>query len=680
MPRKMTRGEIKKAVEQQIERSSFFDDSERQANQKAAIDSYLGRRRSASIPGRSGAVSQDVADMVESLTAEIMPAFHFDEVAVFGAHGAQDVDQANLESKICNQMLFDVNDGEVEIQAAIRDGLLLRNAILKCYLQETKDVSHERYENIDELELMQLQEGGPDQEINITLIEPGRPDHFNVNLTRTFTFRRLNIEAIDPTQFLIEREYTSINPQDAQVVGERRFETRSELVAQGFNRATVDKIAATSTDTRIGSLSRNRDESPANWDFTDKALERIEVFELYMRLDVDNDGVSERRRIIYAGQVSAGVILSNEPHSFVPYACGTPFLYPHRFQGLSLFDKLEELEKVKTKAMRQYIDNLESANFPELVVEDGAVAAGDYTTRRPSGVIRADNVNAVRELPVTDIGSSSLAFIRYMDQVRAERGGATLDLQSGQGQLASESAHGTERMFATKEKLAELICSTFSSTLVKQLFRLIHQNLREFFIGEQNFKVGDNQFVSTDTASWPVRNQIRVTVGLSAHERDRQRQVLGEHLLQQEKLFAAGMDGVLMSKQTYFNTLVDWSKAGGMMSPRRMWIDPRSDEAIQAEQSKQQQQQAAAQKEEALQDKVFATNVLIGDRENRTDMVKHITELRFKYWDSVLSSEIEELRVQAQGSEVASPDPDEIDKDQNVGRDKANQLSAGSAA
>jgi hypothetical protein len=208
--------------------------------------------------------------------------------------------------------------------------------------------------------------------------------------------------------------------------------------------------------------------------------------------------------------------------------------------------------------------------------------------------------------------------------------------------------------------------------LIKQLFGLVHATLREEFIGFDEWSVGNSQFVSTDPATWPVRNRIRLTVGMSSSQRNQMRNVLGEHLLQQEKLNGAGLGGVLVSMDTYYTALVAWSKAGGILSPRAMWVDPRTPEAQQALEQKRAEAEQAAQKQTALEERLFSTQVLIKDRENQSELVKHFTTLRFDYWDAVLKSEMEEMRVKAQGAEDATPDPVEIDADQDKGREQAN--------
>jgi hypothetical protein len=68
---------------------------------------------------------------------------------------------------------------------------------------------------------------------------------------------------------------------------------------------------------------------------------------------------------------------------------------------------------------------------------------------------------------------------------------------------------------------------------------------------------------------------------------------------------------------------------------------------------------------------LFTSQILIGDEDRRADLIKHFSELGFDYWSKVLESEIEEMRVQAQGAEDSTPDPDRVDSDQDTGRLRA---------
>ena len=674
MPKKMTERDLNTMIEQALARSDWHENTELEQNRRAALDSYFGRNRPAFVNGRSNALSMDVADSLEALASEIMPSFEFDEIAMYDPENAQDVEQAALESRIANRYLK-ANHGRIEIQGAVRNALLLRNGIVHVGIDKRRTTEHERYEALSPLELQAVTApNAVNQSIKITRFRKNRDDDelSDLNLTRTTEFKQLKIRNVDPANFIVPREFTSIYLEDADLVGERMFISKSELVSMGFSRARIAKLNSTNAEHKTSSLARNRDRSTPIWDSSDESLSRVETFILYMRADWDNDGIAELRKIIYAGGMSSGEILSNVPHPFQPYAAGTPFLLPNRFWGLSIFDKLgATVEPMKTKALRQYEDNLENANFNELTVQDGSVSMGDVRARRPGGVIRADIANAVQPIPVMDTGTSSRAFLAYMDGMRSERVGASLDLQSAQFQIAGESAHGIERQISTKEQLAQLMCATIGETLIAEMFLRIHQTLRHFMPQTTDFPVGPNRFVSATPGDWIARQEVTVLAGMSNGQRTARRNALSENLLQQEKLHAAGFGEILVNAESYHAALIDWTKAGGISAPRRYWLDPREPEQQQAAQAKQQAAQAEQQKKEAFEERIFQTQVLIADRDNAAGLMRHTTQLRFDYFKEILESEVEEFRIQAQGSDTIEPDEKQLEAQQDIGRSRS---------
>lgn len=679
MPRRrhMTEPELKAIIEQQLARSDWFENTELEQTHRRALDAYFGRDRPAHVEGRSNAVSMDVADAVESLAADIMPAFNFDEIAAFDANGALDVEQAALESQICNRYLK-INHGRIEIQSAIRNALLLRNGILMVHVETQQQVDHERYEALSDLELQAVQAPtASNQAVKITALKRNADDAelTDINLTRTTEFKKLRIESVDPANMIVPREFTSIFLDAAELVGRRMFLTRSELVAMGFDRAKIDALGSTQSDWKTSSLARNRDRTTPHWDRVDRSQNRIETFELYIKVDWDNDGIAELRKVLYAGGMTAGVILKHEPWPFQPFAAGTPFLIPQRFWGLSVYDKIIEIEVRKSQALRQYEDNLSNANFNELVVVDGDMNMPDAQARRPGGIIRADSPNAVQPIPVIDTGSASRAWLAYLDEMRSERVGATLDLQSADFQIAGESASGVERQIRPKEQLAQLLCHTLGETLIAETFRLIHFTLREFMPAVAEFPVAPNRFVSATPGEWPARGEVSVIAGMSNAERIERRATMDTMLLQMEKLHSAGFNDVLVNFETYHAALLDWTKAGGISSPRRYWLDPRQPEQQQAMQAKQQAAQQQAEEQRKLTERIFQTEVLIGDRDNQTKIFEQARQLRFDYWKETLKSEIEEFRTQAQGSDEIMPENADVDGDQDEGRKRAGSTT-----
>lgn len=676
MPRKkrMTTEQLTGVVEQNIQASSWGE-ADQGENYIRALNAYYGRDAGrATQDGLSHAQSMDVADMVEAVVAQMMPGFDFESIVEFDPLGSGDVDQARLESNVCNQYFRSHNNGYTVTQEAVRNALLLRNGIIKVAPEREVDTRTEPYKNLSALELESVETPNePNQRVEITRQEPGdQEDTVNVTIQRTTEFARLNIESTDPTNFLVTKGYRHTSLRNAPFVGERYFLSRSDLLKRGYPEKLVKDLPVITMDTDSASVARNRDNQSPDWaNNGDRSQDAIEVFELYMLVDFDGDGIAERRKVIYAGDASSGTILRQTPHQGVPYASGTGFLQPQRWAGMSLFDKLRSIEDVKTEALRLWLDNAAYANTAEVEAVEEQVNMEDLKARRPGGINRVTALGSVREIAISDNGPSLLALLEYQDKMRSERGGASLDLQSAELQLAGDTAHGVERQYSTKEQLAQLMTRTIAETLIRQTFLLIHETLREQFPDRAEVQVGQAQFVEYRPGTWRYRDRLTVVAGTSVAERAQRVLALEKTLAQQEKLIMSGFAGILVDLQTYYSTLLDWLAATGVQTPRRYWIDPRSPESLQAQQQKQQAQQVAAQQEQALSQQLFDSQRQIEQDKNTVDLVKQASQMRFDYWSETLKSEIDELRITMQYANGEQAEPALIDADQAAGREKA---------
>lgn len=669
---KMTLASLENFVEQAIAHSAWLDSSHIQGNYTAALDSYYGRKKPKHTDGCSGAVSSDVADMVESVTSQIMESFDFQTIATFKPRNTQDVDQARVEALVCNDHLMSKNRGYTIIQEAVRNALLLRNGIIKVYPEKRETVTSRRYRDLSELELLTVtQADHVDQKVDVTRASENDDGSLNITVRKTTTFSKLSMYSVDPVNFLFYEEYDSIDLMESTFCGERYHLSRSDLRQLGHPKKVVDALAATNSDTRIGALARDRGEAnPVFFDNGDPSTALIECFELYVRVDFDGDGIAELRRILYVGGVSAGTILENDLWDRVPYASGVVFLQSQRWLGLSLFDKLRDLEDQKTEALRQFLDNMAFANNSEVVVVDGSVELDDLKARRPGGINRVDDINAVRDLVVQAHGQDSILLLNYLDAVRSERGGASLDLQAAQLQVAGETAFGIERQYSTKEMLARLMTRTLSETLIRQVFLLIHHTLRRHFPDQAEVGRGGGAFVQYEPGQWTHRSEVTVVAGQGRAERNSRKVALAEVLQQQQVLQGAGLgDGILIDLSTYHDTLVDWTAAGGLPEAARHWIDPRSQPSIDA------QQRALASIEEQQQAQTVQFGQVLESQQNLAttegvvELAKHQDTIRHRYWSDTLKSLVDEQRVDAQhGTDDANPEATDLVQAQGAAR------------
>ncbi len=107
--------------------------------------------------GRSGAVSSDVADTVEGLMPAMMEIFAgSEEVVKFSPVGPEDVAGAEQETDYVSHVFMEENPGFVVLYSFIKDALLSKVGVVKCWWEEKEEIEEETYKDLtdDELDII----------------------------------------------------------------------------------------------------------------------------------------------------------------------------------------------------------------------------------------------------------------------------------------------------------------------------------------------------------------------------------------------------------------------------------------------------------------------------------------------------------------------------------------------
>jgi hypothetical protein len=637
----LTAHEVGVACRTMLGESEGWEDDDLAANRSMAMNYYLGRARGDEGPGRSAVVSMDVADMVEAVLANMVPSFASDSVVQFEANGAEDEEQAQLESDVVNNTVIMENRGFLLFLEALKDALLLKNGIIKVSKLTEKDVRKHRFEGLSNIELAEVLEPGDRERIEL-MDKSGGDNAWDVSIRVTRTDERIKVESVAPENFTTVANWSSVFLDKCPFTSERHLISRSELISQGFPRSVVAALPAASS-ARATSTMRNIAKRSEELGGGDRSQELIECFQCYARLDRDGDGIGELLEVWIAGDDSRDP-LSIEDVDVTPYASGSPFINPHRFLGYSLFDKLANVQDIKTSGMRQWLDGTANSVVPRTWHVAGAVDVDDLQQARNSGSIACKAPGMIGEFPITDIGPSMSSLLQYMDQVRAERGGASLDLQGANAQIAGDTAQGIERQYSSREQLAGLMTRTLAETLIRTTYLLVHQTMRSQMTGMVRFKRA-GEWVETDPRTWPARNRVSVKMGASMNERMRRSANLEKVIAYQWQLMQAGGSDIVVSMDGIHNATVDWARSVALNSPEQYFIDPESPESKKAVAQKAQAAQAQAQAQKQQQDQIMALQMQVHQATLQSEQWKALIETQFKYFDAVLSSEVEEAKL-----------------------------------
>jgi len=627
----MNDNEIVTLVRREVEAAQGYDSDVLSTKRERALDYYNGRMTAAA-EGRSNMVSFDVADTVHALLAQIIPIFQ-SSIIEFSPESEEDEPQAQLESDFVRWQL-EKSGGYKILSEAAHDALLIANGWIKVYVDEKVDVETELYGDLDPVQLQSLQiPNTQGQTVTIKEVDTG------YEVRRETIVRELKVDCISPDVMLFSSSADQFDFEELRFVGERVLYTSSELKEMGVSDMDISSIPESEDDYWPAIRAREgiyQDSNGQELGGSQDAEVLRECFDVYMRIDLNENGTSELRHITIGGNV----LIENEPAECIPYATGSPVPMPHRVQGTGMFELMCQVQDAKTHTLRQYMDNLAVMNGSRLGAVEGQVNMDDLTNGRINGVVRMRSPDAILPLPAADIGQQAITGLNYLDQQRSQRGGASVDLGDADRQLMQSSATAAGAATESAEKMAGWYCTNLVQTLLANTHKLIHKKLRYEMPGKASAKIR-GKWTETDPGEWKERKHVDVTAGMTSSERSRKKQDLSMVIQMQQQALQAGAGGIITDMSKIYNASADLIRMMDAGAPEEYLIDPRSEEAQQAGQQAAQQAQQQQQQADAMQQEIIG----VEKAKVAQDKYKTDKEIEFKYFDARLDAEIKEAEI-----------------------------------
>ena len=643
-----TDSELAGMVGSQITQSKDFAQDFLEENRRQAWKYYLGRRgrdedfsattnrEGYTREGGSEAVSEDVADMVEALMATLMPIFGSDIPVEFEPIGEGDEENALAESDAVSNILMEQNRGWIVLAEAIKDALLLRNATIKVWVDSNTITQKRSFKDIEDEDIAQLVAAAPEG----VKVEVTSRQGKGATLRLTRVERTARVKAVQQAHFLIDPNHDNIFINDAFFVAERKFSSRSDLLAAGFPKAKVNKLPAFTQDTDVDSTASNIEGISAEMSRPTHDTDVIEWYEAYMQIDLDGDGRSE----LWKFDWSNNKLLDKNIAPLIPYATGTAWLVPHRYSGLSVYDKLQQVTDIKSRVLQQRIDNLVTNNTARTAVNQNTVEIDDLLAGRPNAVIRNDGPpgDDLMAFPTNDTGASSQMMLDYLDKVRDQRAGAALTHQMPEEQMVRSNitAASADRQMSPGEQQAGMIARTLAETLMRSTFLLLHEVLRTQ-LPEPIMLNRSGQWMQVSPSQWPQRTRVNVKVGLSPTERSRKSSSLMQVLQLQQQAMSAGGANIIVDLNGVHRAALDWAKSVELEDAEKYFLDPES-------QRSQQAQQAAGKKEAdqfQAQIQAVTAEAQAAAFNTQADHVIDKQKIALEYFKAILDSENVDAKI-----------------------------------
>jgi hypothetical protein len=558
MGRMMNQEELKALCADEINNAIGYLESDTVQSRATAMNYYFRDKYGTEVEGRSQVVTGEVAEAVDGALPQLIRVFTSCEDAVrFEATKDGEEPLADQASDMANWVFYKDNDGFLILHNWFKDALLQKVGVVKAYWEEKKDTIKEKYKGLTDDELAMIMQTGEweitKQVTDIVIGMDGMPyNTHNVTIERIQDDSRIAIENVPPEEFLISKRAKTI--ADSPFTAHRRMIARGDLIAMGYDKNVVDRIpSGDRLEYSPERLARfGRDEQPDYAQSSDLSMEEVEIFECYIKVDTNDNGLLELRRVIIGGEE----ILSNEECDYVPFHSVCPIPIPHKFFGQSLADRTMDLQLTKSTILRQMLDNLYLTNNARVTAVEGQVNLDDLLTSTAGGVVRVKNNQAVTQLNVQNTAGQSFPMMEYLDGIQAKRTGVS-DLQQGldANVLQNTTATAVAAMMQQSAGKLELMARIFAETGVKSLFRGILHLLCKYQNQAKTIRMR-GKWVSYDPREWSDLYDVSINVGLGNGNRQEQIAMLQMIMAKQEEIIGKyGANNPLVTVTQYRSTL-----------------------------------------------------------------------------------------------------------------------------
>ena len=528
--------EILSIVESEINGSADYMDSEVSSQREKAMEYFYGEPFGNEEDGRSQVVVTDVQDTLMWMMPSLMRIFTAgDKVVKFVPEGPEDEAVAEQATKYVNHVFYKQNDGFTVLYNMFLDALMQKVGVVKHFWEEVEKVTTESYENLtnqeysllmqdDELEEIEHEEtttyGEAIDPLTGEVVEVAEVFH-NVTVARTSMDGKVTIQNVPPEEFLINRGAKSL--EDARFICHRSHKSKSDLIKMGYDPEIVDDLPAssgvdgiTTSNEYLARHAYDSTDSYPNQNSADSEKE-IQVYESYIKLDMDGSGVSVLHKICHAGKE----ILDIEPIDYIPFSTVCPIPIPHKFYGLSVAETVQDVQLIRSTLTRNLLDNMYLSNNGRFQVVEGQVNIDDLLTNRPGGIVRTRSPNALTPIATPSLSANSFQMLQYWEDIKTGRTGVNPKTQGLSADVLKThvTTGAVTAALTNSQGRLELIARVFADTGVRNMFKQIY-NLVQRYENRKRVVRLNNQYFEIDPASWREDLDVDIEVGIGYGDQD----------------------------------------------------------------------------------------------------------------------------------------------------------------
>ncbi len=515
---------IKNTILNDIKRANNFFNSKieptlRTRHQIYEADKDYYKKRFSKLGTQIDFVSYDFWAMVQWAIPNIMNAFFgSDDALVIVGRSSEDVPRAEVFKKLIDFQLMTQNKGFLVLWDWFTDAFQYNLGAVKVWWQRDEEWGEEHFEYADPTRLMMLQ---ADQWCEITEISP--PDMYgNVEVYYRIGRLKVNrpvIENIRVTDLRWSPEAKGLN--DANFVAHKQNVTADHLRRQAaagvYDPMAVERAVSDESSGVIYSAFETElnDELDQRFKEDDSARNLYELYECYVKVDINGDGLLEDAIVTMVGEEMLRV--EENPYGRVPIFTVSPIRDAFKvLANLSFSEIVGEVQSSKTALMRQLILNTVNTNNLRWFVNPTGIDLKDLQENRQYIKNKSGDPKAsVMPFPQASLAGWTMPLFEYFEGTLEQWTGRTRYNQGTDSSSLNKTATGISLLQQASAQRIDYIIRVFAETGVGEMVRFLIELNQKYIDQPQVVRLQNTMLqISPDDLSGEFDIDVNTEVGV----------------------------------------------------------------------------------------------------------------------------------------------------------------------
>ena len=570
---------------------------------RADVDHYKGKFPRLS--EMSSWVSRDVKTTIDWIMPSLMEVFtgSDDPVDIAGVN-VNDDDNARKIQQLISYFVTRKNSFFTFMYNFLRDGLTINMGCAKVYWKREEE--RQPMEVLADAQMMQMILAGEAAgQVEIKEAVPVTPLGDLLRVTFDVINVKVNqpiIENMSPSELRFTPEARDLH--QSKFVAQRkvvRGDYLKRMEAQGVYQnvdEAMEKAGEGVRQTPLLDKKHNEriEEMQGRLSDGDNASKEFELYEAYLKVDFNNDGIYENVIVHAVGDTPLKI--QDNVFEMPPFFVFSPEHDCYAIFGEdSITDTLEQLQDLKTALIRQMIIAVAKNNVPQKFVDERSVDMDALLEGAEIVPVKDSPASqAIFQPPPIQIDGSAMTLVQYAQNEIESQSGSTRYNQGLDSSSLNRTATGISAIMGASDKKIKLVARLAAETAWIPIIKFLILLCQKFVDDGQMIRLADEN-IAIRREEISIDYDLIVNVGRGASSKEMQMQYLMVLINQlYPKLEMVG----IVNPESWYNVTKELLEVMGIRSTEKYLLDPNGEAFQQKQAQAQQMQQAAEQKQDAL--------------------------------------------------------------------------------